>query len=479
MRFASPTRGGDLVAVLASNTWAAMQGRDALALEWDDGQAFTMSSDEIESAYRALAGTPGRPVTQRGDAAARLDEAAQVIEADYVVPYLAHAAMEPLNCVVDLQDDHCTIHNGEQWQTLDQQLVGELLGLAPEQITIHQLYAGGSFGRRANPVSDYVLEAAAIARAARAQGRGAPIKMVWSREDDTRGGHYRPLNVHRARLGLDEAGKPVAWQQRIVGQSILTGTALESMVKDGIDPTSVEGIADLPYAVPALNVELHSPSDIGVPVQWWRSVGHTHTAFSTESLIDEAAVAAGQDPYRYRRELLAEHPRWRGVLDLAAEQAGWTSDLAPGGEGVKRGRGIAIHQSFSSYVAQVAEVSVDAENRLKVERVVCALDCGVAVNPDVIRAQMEGGIGFALAAALHSEITLDGGQVVQSNFNDFQVLRLDEMPRIEVHIVASGEPPTGVGEPGVPPLAPAVTNAIHAATGRRIRRLPIGDQLGA
>ncbi|MBB3232555.1 xanthine dehydrogenase family protein molybdopterin-binding subunit [Halomonas stenophila] len=480
VRFSSPTRDGDLVAVLASNTWAAIQGRDALSLEWDDAQAFTLSSDEIEAAYRERAGTPGEPVTRRGDAAKALETAAQVIEADYVVPYLAHAAMEPLNCVVDLQHDHCTIHNGEQWQTMDQQLVGKLLGLAPEKITIHQLYAGGSFGRRANPVSDYVLEAAAIAKAARAQGRDVPIKMVWTREDDTRGGHYRPLNVHRARLGLDDDGKLTAWHQRLVGQSIMAGTPMESMmVEDGIDPTSVEGASNLPYAVPALHVELHTPRDIGVPVQWWRSVGHTHTAFSTESLIDEAAVAAGQDPYRYRRELLADQPRWRGVLDLAAEQAGWTSPLEPGTEGVRRGRGIAVHKSFSSYVAQVAEVSVDADNALRVNRVVCAVDCGLAVNPDMIRAQMEGGIGFALAAALHSEITLDGGRVVQSNFNDFQVLRLDEMPEIEVHIVASEAAPTGVGEPGVPPLAAAVTNAIHAATGQRIRRLPIADQLEA
>ncbi|MDN3556940.1 xanthine dehydrogenase family protein molybdopterin-binding subunit [Halomonas maura] len=480
VRFPSPTRDGDLVAVLASNTWAAIRGRDALTLEWDDGRAFTLGSEEIEAAYRERAGEPGKPVTRRGDADTALNEAARVIEADYVVPYLAHAAMEPLDCVVDLQDDHCTIHNGEQWQTLDQQAVAQLLGLSPERVTIHQLYAGGSFGRRANPVSDYVLEAVAIARAARDQDRKAPIKMVWTREDDTRGGHYRPLNVHRARLGLDDNGKPVAWHQRIVGQSILTGTSMESMmVKGGIDPTSVEGASDLPYTVPALHVELHSPSDIGVPVQWWRSVGHSHTAFSTEGLIDEAAVAAGQDPYRYRRELLADHPRWRGVLDLAADKAGWTSPLEPGAEDVKRGRGIAVHQSFGSYVAQVAEVSVDAENTLRVDRVVCAVDCGMAVNPDVIRAQMEGGIGFALAATLHSEITLDGGQVVQSNFNDFQVLRHNEMPEIEVHIVASGEAPTGVGEPGVPPLAPAVTNAIHAATGRRLRRLPIADQLEA
>ncbi len=480
VRFPSPTREGDLVAVLATNTWAAIKGRDALSLEWDDSQAFTMGSEALEADFRERAGTPGDTVTERGDAAAALDEADRVIEADYVVPYLAHAAMEPLNCVVELEDDHCTILNGEQWQTMDQRQVADLLGLSPEQVRIQQLFAGGSFGRRANPVSDYVLEAVAIAQAARDQGQAGPIKMVWTREDDTRGGHYRPLNVHRARLALDADGKLTAWHQRLVGQSIMTGTPMESMmVGDGIDPTSVEGVAELAYGVPSLKVELHTPQDIGVPVQWWRSVGHTHTAFSTESLIDEAAVAASQDPYRYRRERLDEHPRWQGVLDLAAEKAHWSTPLDVDAEGVKRGRGIAVHESFGSYVAQVAEVSVDADGQLKVDRVVCAVDCGLAVNPDMVRAQMEGGIGFALAATLHSELTLEDGQVQQSNFNDFQVLRLNEMPEIEVHIMPSAEAPTGVGEPGVPPLAPAVTNAIFAATGRRIRRLPIANQLGA
>ncbi|GEK74363.1 MULTISPECIES: xanthine dehydrogenase family protein molybdopterin-binding subunit [Halomonas] len=478
VRFPSPTRDGDLVAVLATNTWAAIKGRDALTLEWDDSQAFTLGSEALEADYRERAGQPGDTVTDRGDASAALNEADQVIEADYVVPYLAHAAMEPLNCVVDLKDDHVNILNGEQWQTLDQQQVAKLLDLPPEQVRIQQLFAGGSFGRRANPVSDYVLEAVAIALAARDQGQAVPIKMVWTREDDTRGGHYRPFNYHRARLALDADGNLTAWHQRLVGQSIMTGTPMESMmVKDGIDPTSVEGVAELAYGVPSLNVELHTPSDIGVPVQWWRSVGHTHTGFSTESLIDEAAAAAGQDPYRYRRERLHERPRWQGVLDLAAEKAGWSTPLEGGAEGMKRGRGIAVHESFDSYVAQVAEVTVDADGQLKVDRVVCAVDCGLAINPDMVRAQMEGGIGFALAAALHSELTLDDGQVQQSNFHDFQVLRLNEMPQIEVHIVPSAEAPTGVGEPGVPPLAPAVTNAIFAATSQRIRRLPIANQL--
>lgn len=471
---ASAARGANAVAVLANSTWAAWQGRDALDVSWDESQAFRLGSDEIIARYRELAMQPGVPARQDGDAVTTIDMAARTLEAEYVFPYLAHAAMEPMNCVVRLSPQHCEIWNGEQWHTMDQATAAKMCGLTPDQVTITQLYAGGGFGRRANPTSDYVAEAVAIALAARAHGFEAPVKMVWTREDDMHAGHFRPLYLHRARLGFDAAGQLLAWEQRIVGQSILHGTAFESvMVKDGIDATSVEGAADLAYAVPALRVELHTPSDITVPVQWWRSVGHSHTAFVTETLIDEAAAVAGADPVAFRRGLLAERPRHRGVLDLVAQRAGWETPLASAAAGERRGRGVAVHESFNTYVAQVVELTVATDGRYRIDRVVCAVDCGLAINPDVIKAQMEGGIGFALAMALHGAITLKAGVVEQSNFDSYPVLRINEMPVVEVHIVPSAEKPSGVGEPGVPPLAPALANALFAATGQRLRSLPL------
>ena len=471
------------VAVLAKNTWAARQGRDALVIEWDESQAFTLGSEEILAQYRDDAGKPGLPATSKGDADAALAQAAKIVEAEYEFPYLAHAAMEPMNCLVKLSSDRCEIWNGEQFQTVDQAIISSYLGLTPEQVSLTQLYAGGSFGRRAGSVSDYLLEAVAITKAARDKGVDAPVKMVWTREDDTRGGYFRPLYLHRVRIGLDQAGKLQAWHNRIVGQSIMAGTSMEPfMIKDGIDHTSVEGISNLSYAVPNLQVELSTPSNIKVPVLWWRSVGHTHTGYVAETMIDEAAVAAGQDPYAFRHALLdshPRHPRHRGALELAAKQAGWDKPLAAGAEGEKRGRGIAVHESFGSFVAQVAEVTVKADGSYRLDRVVCAVDCGIAINPDVIKAQMEGGIGFALAAARHSAITLKEGRVEQSNFHDFQVLRMNEMPKVEVHIVPSAANPTGVGEPGVPPLAPALANALFAATGVRLRKLPFPAQIKA
>jgi isoquinoline 1-oxidoreductase beta subunit len=465
------------VAVLAKNTWVARRGRDALDIAWDESKAFKLGSEQILARYREAAGQEGALVFQHGDAAAALAKSAKLIEADYEVPFLAHSPMEPLNCVVTLTDAGCEIINGEQWQTGDQMAAAQLLGIAPEAVTIRQLYAGGSFGRRANPYSDYVLEAVAIAKAARDAGIRAPVKMVWTREDDTRGGYYRPAFLHRARLAIDADGNLAAWHHRVVGQSIFKGTAMEKfVVKDGLDTTSWEGTLQ-PYAVPNARLELHTAEDIGVPIQWFRSVGHSHSAFVSESLIDEAAAAGGKDPLALRRALLAQQPRHLAVLNLAAEQAGWDKPLAPGKPGERRGRGIAVHESFNTVVAHVAEVTVGQDGALRVDRVVCAVDCGIAINPDVIRAQMEGGAGFGLSAALHGAITLKDGVVQQSNFHEYGVLRMHEMPRVEVHIVPSAEKPTGVGEPGVPPIAPALTNAIHAATGKRIRVLPVGDQL--
>ena len=456
------------VAVLAPDFWTAKTGRDALTVQWDETGAFKLGSPEIMAEYRKLAATLGLSARKDGDVNRALAGAAKTLEAAYEFPYLAHAAMEPMNCVVKLGAKSCEVWNGEQFQTVDQAAVAGVVGLKPEQVSLHMLYAGGSFGRRANPQSDYLLEAAAIAKAI--NGR-APVKLVWTREDDMRAGHYRPLNYHVLKGGLDAQGRIIAWHHRIVGQSILTGTAFEgAMVKNGIDVTSVEGASTLPYVIPNLGVELHSPK-IGVPVQWWRSVGSSHTAFSTETFLDELAAAGGKDPYELRRTLLGKHLRHKGVLELAAQKAGWGKPLAQT-QGAQRGRGIAVHESFNTFVAQVAEVTV-RDGQLKVDRVVCAVDCGVAVNPAVIRAQMESGIVFGLTAALHGAITLKSGEVEQSNFHDYAPLRINEMPRVEVHIVPSNAKPTGVGEPGTPVIAPAVANALFAATGKRVRTLPI------
>jgi isoquinoline 1-oxidoreductase beta subunit len=462
------------VAVVATTFWAAKKGRDALKVEWDDATGFKSSSPDIMAEYKRLAATPAKAARNEGDAAKAIDGAAKKLEASFEFPYLAHAAMEPLNCVVKLTQENCEIWNGEQFQTGDQFAIAKYTGLKPEQIKLNMLFAGGSFGRRASATSDYVLEAVSIAVAlVRAGKPGTPVKMVWTREDDMKGGYYRPMYLHTLKAGLDANGTIVGWQHRIVGQSILAGTAFESMmVKDGIDLTSVEGASTLPYAIAHMAVELHSPTQ-GVPVLWWRSVGSTHTAFSTETFVDELAVAAGKDPVEYRRAMLAKHPRHLAVLELAADKAGWSKPLAAGKAGDKRGRGVAVHESFGTVVAQIAEVTVDKDNKFTVDRVVCAVHCGIAVNPDVVRAQMEGGIGFGLSAALYGKITLKDGVVEQSNFHDYPLLRINEMPAVDVHIVASTDKPSGVGEPGVPVIAPAVANALAAATGKRLRSLPL------
>ncbi|MBI4986972.1 MAG: xanthine dehydrogenase family protein molybdopterin-binding subunit [Rhodocyclales bacterium] len=458
------------VAVLAADFWSAKKGRDALKVDWDEAAAFRLGTAEILRQYQDLLDQPGASARKDGDAAAALAAAPKRLTADFSFPYLAHASMEPLNCVVRLGPDICEVWNGEQFQTVDQGSIAAVLGLKPEQVKLNMLYAGGSFGRRANPQSDYILEAVHIAKAI---GGKAPVKLVWTREDDMRGGYYRPLYLHRLTAALDAAGKPVAWSHRVVGQSIMTGTAMEGgMVKDGVDRTSVEGAANLPYAIANIAVDLHSPR-LGVPVQWWRSVGSTHTGFSTETFIDELAKAAGSDPVQFRRALLTAQPRHLAALDLAAAKAGWWSPLAPGKAGERRGRGVAVHESFNTVVAQVADVTVKADGSFRVDRVVCAVDCGIAVNPDVIRAQMEGGIGFGLTAALYGEITLKDGHVEQGNFPDYPLLKIGEMPVVEVHIVDSTANPTGVGEPAVPVIAPAVANALFAATGQRLRQLPL------
>ncbi|MRW93475.1 molybdopterin-dependent oxidoreductase [Duganella sp. FT80W] len=461
------------VAVLAKDTWSAKNGRDALQVTWDDSKASTLSTDELMTRYRALAQQPGAVARNDGDANAALAGAERVLRASYDFPYLAHAAMEPLNCVVRIGEQDCELWYGAQFQSIDQPAVAALLGLRPEQVKINMLYAGGSFGRRASKDGDYVLEAVQIAKAAK---RREPVKMVWLREDDTKGGYYRPAFHHALEATLGADGRPAAWRHRLVGQSILTGTAFSGMVKDGIDGVSVEGASNLPYGIPALRVELHTPTDVPVPVHWWRSVGSTHTAYSTETFIDELAAVAGQDAVAYRLSLLDKHPRHAGVLRLAADKAGWGQPLAAGQPGTRRGRGVAVHEAFGTFVAEVAEVSVNSDGSFSVDRVVCAVDCGMVVNPDVVRAQVEGGVGFALSAALHGAITLKDGAVEQSNFHDYAPIRITEMPKVEVHILPSAEKPTGIGEPGVPPLAPAVANALAAATGKRLRNLPLRSE---
>ncbi|WP_095059907.1 xanthine dehydrogenase family protein molybdopterin-binding subunit [Pseudomonas sp. Irchel s3f7] len=452
------------VAVIADHYWAAKLGRDALKVDWEPGPNAGLDSETLLETFRKLATTPGLNAGQAGDTKAALAKATKTIDAEYSVPYLAHAPMEPLNCTVRITQDKCEIWTGTQFQTLDQMIAGKITGLKPEQVEIHTEFLGGGFGRRANPTSDFVSEAVYVAKAA-----GGPVKTVWAREDDIRGGYYRSAFLHHARIGLGADGLPLAWKHVMVGQSIMAGTSLEAtMVKDGIDKTSVEGVADSPYIVGLANhqVELHSPTT-GISVLWLRSVGHTHTAFVMESLIDELATAAGKDPVEYRRALLKDHPRHLGVLNLAVEKANWKAPLPDG-----HALGVAVHESFGSYVAQVAEVSQD-NLHIRVHRVVCAVDCGIAVNPQSIAAQMESGITFGLSFTLHSKLTLKNGQVEQSNYHDYQVLRLNEMPVVEVHIVPSSDKPGGVGEVGVPPTAPAVANAVFALTGQRLRELPL------
>ena len=456
------------VAVVARDFWSAKQGRDALLrhIEWDLGPGATLDSAALLEDYRSRAKSPGPGVAaKQGDAEGALSSAAQRVVAEYDVPYLAHAPMEPLNCTVKLEGDRCEIWTGTQFQTMDQLTAAKIAGVQPANVSIHTQFLGGGFGRRATPTSDFVSEAVEVAKAAK-----VPVKTVWTREDDIQGGFYRPLFLHRIEAGLDGKGAPVAWKHTIVGQSILAGTPFEQyMVKNGVDATSVEGVADSPYleSVPARLITLHSPR-LPVPVLWWRSVGNTHTAFAIESIVDELAYAAGRDPLAYRSALLAHKPRHLRALKTAAQKAGW--DKAPP-QG--RGRGLAVHESFGSIIAQVAEVSVDEDKRIRVHKVSCAVDCGTAINPLGIEAQVQGAIAFGLAAVLHSELTLKEGRVEQSNFHDYRVLRLPDMPQVEVTVLESDAKMGGIGEPATAPISAAVANAVYAVTKQRLRSLPL------
>jgi isoquinoline 1-oxidoreductase beta subunit len=452
------------VAVVAKSFWAAKQGRDALTVEWDDSKAEKRGSAALMTEYRRLADQPAVSARKDGDAVQAIKDAKRKVSASYEFPYLAHAPMEPLDAVIKLSANSCEIWAGDQFQTIDQANAAHTAGLDAQQVSIHTLYAGGSFGRRANPGSDYIVEAVSIAKAYGADG--TPIKLQWTREDDIHGGLYRPMYFHKMEAGLNAEGQLTGWRHVIVGQSIMAGTPFAAMIKDGIDGTSVEGAANIAYAIPNVAVDL-STTTTGVPVLWWRVVGSSHTTYAVEAFIDEVAHAAGQDGFTFRRKLLDQHPRMKAVLELAAEKAGWSTPLPPG-----KGRGIAVAEAFKTLVAQVAEVSVGKDGQVKIDRVVCAVDCGTPINPDIIAAQMEGGIGFGLGAALYGAITLKDGRIEQDNFNGYRVLRMNEMPKVEVHIIPSAEPPTGVGEPGVAPLGPAVANAIFAATGKRNYVLP-------
>jgi len=448
------------VAVVADNTWSAMEGRNALQIAWDEGANAKNSSEAIRKLYQGRMEQTGVIARKEGDADSAMGSAARKIEAVYEVPFLAHATMEPMNCTADVRADGCDIYAPTQFQTFAQMTGAKITGLKPEQVRIHTTYLGGGFGRRAE--QDFIAEAVELSKAI-----GAPVQVTWSREDDMQHDFYRPTVMVKFWAGLDGAGKVGAWKARIVGPSIMS-RFFPGSVKNGLDDTATEGIATLKYDVPNFLVE-YLLTESGVPVGFWRSVGNSHNGYIAECFVDEMAKAAGKDPFEFRRALLAKDARQRGVLELAAEKAGWSKPPAAGGY-----RGIAVVESFGSYVAEVAEISIDRKARsLQVHRVVAAVDCGRHVNPETIRAQIEGGIIYGLTAVLKGEITIANGRVEQSNFNDYDMLRLNEAPQIEVHIMPSNDGPGGIGEPGTPPIAPAVCNAIFAATGRPVRRLPI------
>ncbi|MEM8972432.1 MAG: xanthine dehydrogenase family protein molybdopterin-binding subunit [Pseudomonadota bacterium] len=459
------------VAVVAEHMWAAIKGREALTVTWDESKAETRSSQQILADYRKkLDERPGASARKDGNVSAALTNSSKVIEAIYEFPYLAHAAMEPLNAVA-AKNPNGTIEiwSGHQLPDLFRFIASKVAGVKPPDIKLHVMKTGGGFGRRGVPDADVVAEAVMVAKAINYR---APVKVQWTREDDMTGGRYRPAYVHKLRAGLDSNGDITAWEQHIVGQSIVAGTPFEkALVKNGVDKTSVEGASNLPYAVPNVSVDLTS-TQVGVPVLWWRAVGSTHTAYAVEAFIDELAQAASKDPYELRLQLLKDHPRHVGVLKLVAEKAGWGKPIATG-----RYRGIALHESFNSVVAHVVEISMQ-EGEPRVHRVVAAIDCGVAINPDVVRAQIEGGTGFGLGAILSEELTLGaGGRVEQTNYDSYNPLRMDQMPPVEVHIVPSTASPTGVGEPGLPSIGPALANAVAAASGKRVRTLPFAKGL--
>ncbi len=472
------------IAIVAEQYWQARKAQNMLEIEWDEGALATLSSDDMFNTFKQAAiDDEGKQVREEGDFNDAIDTASRVIEVEYQTPFLAHATLEPMNCVVEVSEEKAQVWAPTQAPDLARIAVARVTDLSPSDVDVHVTAIGGGFGRRLT--QDFIEEAAAVAYQAK-----RPIKLMWSREEDTQHDWYRPATYHKFKATLNEASEVTGWDHQIVAPNLLDWYVRDAapaqypwspkfmygmlgsigLAMQGIavpkDETAIEGAVTVPYSIPNLQVR-HTHADIGVPVSFWRSVGHSQNAFYVESFIDELAHETSADPYQFRRSLLQDHPHHLNVLELVAEKAGWNTPLPKG-----LFRGIAVHKSFKSYAAQVVELSVN-NGAIKVHRVVCAIDCGTVVNPDIVKAQMEGGIIFALTAALHGEISVKNGRVEQSNFDDYALLRMNETPVIEVHIVDSDESPTGVGEPGVPPLAPALANALFAATGKRLRSLPL------
>jgi len=455
----------DAVAVIADHMWAAKQGLAALDIQWDEGPNAKLGTADIVQQLEAASQKPGVVARKDGDVAKAMAGAAQKVEAVYQVPFLAHAAMEPLSCTVHVRKDGCDVWVGTQVATRAQATAAQVTGFPPEKIRVHNHLLGGGFGRRLDV--DFITQAVQIAKQV-----DGPVKVIWTREEDIQHDIYRPYYYDRLAAGLDGQGMPIAWSHRVTASSILARWYPPAF-KEGLDPDAVEGAAEPPYALPNVLVDYVRQEPPGIVTGWWRGVGPTHNIFVVESFIDELAAAAKKDPVEYRRALLGKSPRARAVLDLATEKAGWGRPLPEG-----HGRGVSVQHAFGSYLAQVAEVAVSKEGEVRVQRVVCAVDCGMIVNPDTVKAQMEGGIIFGITAALFEEITIKDGRVEQHNFNDYRILRINEAPVVEVYLVKSAESPGGIGEPGTSAIAPAVTNAIFAATGKRIRKLPVKpDQL--